>query len=165
MSYDFNAAEVYRIAIQIEENGRTFYEEGQKLVQDTGVRELFGELALQEIEHKKKFEALVSLLPPETAASTVWDPENELDQYIRMMADEHVFVTSASVKEEIARLTDARSALKLAMELEKDSVIFFLGLEDATRGKKDQELIHALVKEEQEHLRRLTAELVKLARK
>ena len=56
---------------------------------------------------------------------------------------------------------DAADALKLAIEFEKDSVLFFLSFEEAVTGKKDQELIKSLVKEEQEHLRRLTLELRK----
>ena len=92
----------------------------------------------------------------------MWDPDNELDQYIKMMADNHVFVSSAGLTAELAKVKNAADALKLAMEFEKDSVLFFLTLEDAAAGKKDQELIKTLVKEEQEHLKRLTLELRKI---
>ena len=57
-----------------------------------------------------------------------------------------------------------KSALKLAINFEKDSVIFFLSLQDAAEGKAGQETIKALVKEEQEHLRRLSLELSRLGR-
>lgn len=160
MSYSFNAAEVFKIAVQIEENGKRFYEETQKTIDSPEVKNLFAELAGQEIEHKKRFESLLAQLPPESSAPTVWDPENELDKYIKVMADQHVFVSD--VTERIAQVKDARAALKLAIEFEKDSVLFFLSLEDAVAGKKDQDLIKILVKEEQDHLKRLTLELVKL---
>ena len=64
MSYGFNAGEVFKVAIQIEENGRKFYEESQKSIENTQVKALFAELAQQEIEHKKKFETLRAQLPP-----------------------------------------------------------------------------------------------------
>ncbi|MFZ2445935.1 MAG: ferritin family protein [Syntrophobacteraceae bacterium] len=160
MSYSFNAAEVYKIAIQIEENGKRFYEETQKSIDPPEVKKLFAELAQQEVEHKKKFESLMARLPPESSAPTVWDPENEMDKYIKMMADDHVFV--ADIKDQISLAKDAASALKLAIQFEKDSVLFFLSLEDAAAGKKDQELIKTLVKEEQDHLKRLTLELMRL---
>ncbi len=160
MSYSFNAAEVYKIAIQIEENGKRFYEETQKSIDAPEVRKLFAELAQQEVDHKKRFESLMAQLPPETSAPTVWDPENEMDKYIKMMADDHVFV--ADIKDQITQIKDAGSALKLAIQFEKDSVLFFLSLEDAAAGKKDQELIKTLVKEEQDHLKRLTLELMRL---
>lgn len=163
MSYSFNAGEVFKIAIQIEENGKQFYDESQKIVRNPGIQKLFAELAEQEIEHKKKFESLKAQLPPESTVSGVWDPDNELDQYIKTMADAHVFVTSVSLKDQLARVKDAKSALKMAIEFEKDSVIFFLTLEEST-DKKDQELIKSLVKEEQGHLKRLTLELMKLGK-
>jgi rubrerythrin len=163
MSYSFNAGEVFKIAIQIEENGKRFYEESQKVIDNTTIQKLFAELAEQEIEHKRKFESLKAQLPATSTGSTVWDPDNELDQYIKMMADDHVFMTSISLRDQLAQIKDAKSALKMAIEFEKDSVLFFLTLEDFT-DKKDQELIKSLVKEEQGHLKRLTLELMKLGK-
>jgi rubrerythrin len=81
-----------------------------------------------------------------------------------MMADDHIFVSSADVKDRVDRLKDTMDALKLAIEFEKDSVLFFLGLEDAVTVEKDRELIKSLVKEEQQHLRRLTLELRKISK-
>lgn len=161
MSYSFNAGEVFKVAIQIEENGKRFYEESQDRIENASVRALFADLALQEVEHKAKFESLRAQLPPEATASTVWDPDNELDQYIKMMADAHVFVSGTELEEKLAAVKNAKDALNLAIEFEKDSVLFFLSLEDVA-GKKDQELIRSLVKEEQAHLKRLSLELVKL---
>ncbi len=164
MSYGFNAGEVFKIAIQIEENGRKFYEESQKNIRSAEVRALFADLALQETEHKRKFEVLRAQLPPESTTRTVWDPENELDQYIKMMADDHVFISSGDIKTQIVRIRDTSDALKLAIEFEKDTLVFFLSLDEAAAGEKDQEFIKSLLKEEQEHLRRRTLELRKSSR-
>ena len=163
MSYSFNAGEVFKIAIQIEENGKHFYDESRKVIDNAAVQKLFAELGDQEIEHKKKFESLMAQLPPASVSPAVWDPDNELDRYIKMMADDHVFVSSVSVRDQLARVSDAKSALKMAIEFEKDSVLFFLTLEEVTE-KKEQDLIKTLVKEEQAHLKRLTLELMKLGK-
>ena len=163
MGYGFNAGEVFKVAIQIEENGRKFYEDSQKNIESAEVRALFADLALQEIGHKRKFETLLAQIPPESTTPAVWDPENEIDQYVKMMADLHVFVSSAIVKIRVDGIRDAFDALKLAIEFEKDSVLFFLSIREAASGKNDRELINSLVKEEQEHLRRLTLELRKLS--
>lgn len=163
MGYDFNAGEVFKVAIQIEENGREFYEESLKKIEGDEIRTLFADLAVQEIEHKQKFETLLAQLPSESTAPTVWDPENEMDQYIKMMAGNHVFVSGTGVKNQIEQIRGAADALKLAMEFEKDSIIFFLSIEDAVAGKQDKEFIKSLIKEEQAHLRRLTLELRKIS--
>lgn len=163
MSYNFNAAEVFNVAIQIEENGRKFYQQSLKVIGDAGVKELFEDLAGQEVEHKKRFESMKAGLPAGAATSTVWDPDNEIDMYIKAMADQHVFAGD-DIAEELNRVKDVKSALKLAISFEKDSVIFFLSLQDVTEGKAGQETIKALVKEEQEHLRRLSLELARIGR-
>jgi rubrerythrin len=162
MIFGFNASEVFEIAIAIEENGKRFYEEAQGLVDDVAVKKLFEELALQEVEHKKKFESLKAQLPGEATTPTTWDPDNKLSDYIRMMADQHVFLTDEGLDGRLAQIKSSRDALKLAVEFEKDSVIFFLSMQEVAEGKKGRELIGILVKEEQEHLRRLSLELRRL---
>ena len=162
MMFGFNAAEVFEIAIAIEENGKKFYEQAQGLVDDLAVKKLFAELAVQEVEHKKKFESLKAQLPAEASTPTTWDPDNKLSDYIRMMADQHVFVSDEDLNTRLAQIKSTKDALKLAVEFEKDSVIFFLSMREAAEGKKGGELIGLLVKEEQEHLRRLSLELRRL---
>lgn len=165
MIFQFNAGEVFDIAIKIEENGKRFYDHSTQVVEDPEVKRLFEELGREEVEHKKRFEALKSQLPPDVTQSNVFDPNNELELYIRMMADQHVFTSDENLEARLAQIKDARDALRMAIEFEKDSVIFFLSMQEATEGKKGQELISALVKEEQEHLRRLSLEMKRIGRK
>jgi rubrerythrin len=162
MVYNFNAVEVFDIAIKIEENGKFFYDRGKEIVKDPEVQRLFEELAQEEIKHKERFESLKSELPTSAATATVFDPNHELNLYLKMMADQHVFISSAATRAQLDQIKDARSAIKMAMEFEKDSVIFFLSMQEATEGTKGKEFIGALVKEEQSHLRRLSMELRKL---
>lgn len=165
MMFNFNAAEVFKVALAIEENGKSFYDRCQKVVDNTEIKALFSDLSREEVEHKKKFESMIAQLPKEASSPVIWDPDNELDQYIKMLADQHVFVSSDSLNSRVALVKDTKDALKLAIEFEKDSILFFLSLQEATEGKKGQELIGAIVKEEQEHLRRLSMQLFRLDRK
>ncbi|NSW87136.1 MAG: ferritin family protein [Syntrophobacteraceae bacterium] len=164
MIFCFNAGEVFRIAVQIEENGKAFYEKAQSVIEDAEVKKLFADLALEEVEHKKKFQDLMAQFPPSASTPTVSDPDNQLDQYIQMMADQHIFGTTEGVDRELAGVRNAVDALKMALQFEKDSVIFFLGMQEATCEGKDRDLIHLLVKEEQEHVRRLSLQLRRLTR-
>lgn len=165
MIFNFNAAEVFKIAVQIEENGKKFYEQSLSCIEDAGVKKLFEELAREEVEHKKKFQSILAELPKEATAPTVFDPENQQEMYIKMMADQHVFANSGSVDSKVCELRDMKDALRLAINFEKDSVIFFLSMQEATDSAKGKELISLLVKEEQQHLRRLSAELARVNRK
>lgn len=165
MIFNFNAAEVFDIAIKIEENGKRFYDRSREIVKDPEVRKLFAELAQEEIKHKERFTALKDQLPAGAGAATVFDPNNELDLYLKMMADQHIFISSEGVEAQLGKIQSAADALKMAVEFEKDSVIFFLTMQDATEEAKGKALIGTLVKEEQEHLRRLTLELKRVGRK
>jgi len=162
MIFNFNAAEVFDMAIKIEENGKKFYDEAVKLVDDPEVKKLFSDLAIEEVLHKARFESLKAQLPGEAATPTVFDPEHEMNAYIKALADQHVFRTAEDLTVRMAAVKDARSALRMAIEFEKDSVIFFLTMQDATDDHKGQAFISALVKEEQEHLRRLSLQLRRL---
>jgi rubrerythrin len=162
MIFNFNAAEVFKVGIKIEENGKAFYEKAQKVIDNPAIQKLFQDLAQEEVHHKKIFEDLMAKLPKQASQSTVWDPDNETDAYIKMMADQHVFVGGGSIESQVAQLKDVKDALRLAINFEKDSVIFFLSVQEATDEAKGQEFIGALVKEEQQHLRRLSLELKKL---
>uniref|UniRef100_A0A832EKB0 Rubrerythrin n=1 Tax=Desulfacinum infernum TaxID=35837 RepID=A0A832EKB0_9BACT len=162
MIFGFNAAEVFQIAVEIEENGKSFYEKALAKIDDPDVQAIFKDLALQEVEHKKKFMELKAKLPQQASQSTVFDPNNEMANYLKMMADGHVFRTSDNVDRKLAQVKDAVDALRMAMEFEKDSVIFFLSMQDATEEEKGRQFIGLLVKEEQEHLRRLAVQLKKM---
>jgi len=162
MIFGFNAAEVFQIAIEIEDNGKSFYEKAQARIDDAEVKAIFQDLAQQEVEHKRRFQELKDQLPQGAAASTVFDPQNEMAAYLKMMADNHVFRTSENVDAKVSQVKDAVDAIKMAMEFEKDSVLFFLSMQDATEEEKGRALIGLLVKEEQAHLRRLALQLKKM---
>jgi len=159
MFFAFNAKDVFRIALEIEENGQAFYEKAQARIDDEEVKEIFRNLAVEETSHKKRFQELMAKLPAEAASPTVQDPNDELAGYIKMMADEHVFRTREGVDAYVSRIRSAEDALKMAIQFEKDSVLFFLTMQDATEEGKGRDYIHLLVKEEQEHLRRLSLQL------
>lgn len=163
MIYGFNAREVFKIALDIEENGRLFYQKAQEKTDDIDVKKIFAGLAIEEEGHKKRFTDLLNQLPAETAQSTVWDPDNELDQYLKMMADMHVFSSCDNVDACLLSVNDAKDALKMAMQFEKDSIIFFLELQTAAESAESREKIGVLVKEEQGHLKKLATEYKRLA--
>ena len=161
MLFCFNAAEVFQIATEIKERCVAFYEKAQSLIEDSELRGLFQNLAREEREHKAKIERLKADLPADAWKPTVSDPEQELDLYIKMMAEQHVFRSVEALNTHLAEVRTPRDALRLALQLEKDSVIFFLGMQEATCEGKDRDLLALLIKEEQDHVRRLSLQVRK----
>lgn len=162
MAFAFNANEVFQMAIEIEENGRLFYQKAREAVTDREVKHLFSDLEQREIEHREKFIALKAELPKSARSSTVWDPEGETNQYLKITADMHVFRAASPVEEQLALVKNTVDALKLAIQFEKDSIIFFLLVQEETEKGKGKELISQLTNEERIHLRQLSKELVRI---
>lgn len=163
MIFCFNAGEVFKVAIAIEENGLAFYETARRAVSDPEVSELFAALARDEIEHKRRFEGLLAELPEELKRPTVSDLDQELDLYIRNLAGQHVFGSGESFRSHSAGIRTIEDSLKLALQFEKDSVIFYLSMQDATCEGKARDIVGLLVKEEQQHVRRLSLQMGRCA--
>ncbi|MBW2090920.1 MAG: ferritin family protein [Deltaproteobacteria bacterium] len=161
MLYNFNADEVFQMAIMIEENGKLFYEKAQEKIDDPEVKEIFKSLALAEIQHRECFMALKNKLPASAKEATVWDPNNEINQYLSMMAGMHVFRSDEDLEGRIAGLKGAEDALKLAIQFEKESIVFFLTIKDNTEEAQGRDMIDQLIKEELGHHKALSLELIK----
>ncbi len=162
MLFGFNAAEVFDIAIRIEENGKSFYTKAADRVDNPEVKALFQQLAREEETHKAKFLELKAMLPPQAKEPTVPDMGNELALYIEMMAKEHIFHDAGGVDRELEAISSVSEALRLAIQFEKDSVIFFISMKEATDDTKGQHMIDLLIKEEQAHVKRLSLALRQL---
>ena len=163
MIYPFNAGEVFKIALNIEDNGYAFYEQAADKPFPEEIKKLFQMLGKEEMAHKRIFSRLMEGLPPQTTSSTVWDPQDEVDQYLKMMADTHVFLQHPEkITEGLKLVATPQEAVEMAMQFEKDTIVFFLQLADASDGTESQKNIQTLVHEEQKHLKALTLILKKL---
>ena len=153
MIYPFNAAEAFKIAVGIEENGKRFYLEAAKKF--TGkVADLFNSLAQEEELHKATFEKALAELPPDQPSA--FDPDNETDEYLKMMSDINVFRQGASdIDKALASVLTPRDALTMAIGFEKDSIVFYVQLMNSTDKLTDKISVDQLILEEAKHLRKL----------
>jgi rubrerythrin len=157
MIYPFNAHEAVKIAISIEENGLLFYQNAAKKFQPSKTTDLFNKLAKEEEVHKAIFTKMLAELPKEDGPS-VFDPDNEMDQYLKMMAGIHVFLQDQkSVDKVLTGIKDEKAALELAISFEKDSVIFYVQLKEASKEIGDKVSVDRLIAEEAKHVRVLSA--------
>ena len=163
MIFPFNAGEVFKIALMIEDNGHFFYETAAAKPFPEDIVKLFKDLAVEELSHKAIFNALLKSLPPQTATATVWDPDNELDKYLKAMADEHVFnQKTEAIGEKVKNINTPVDAVRMAMGFERDTIVFFLELQSVTDDAESRREISKLVDEERKHLKKLTNILEKI---
>lgn len=153
MASEFNAFEVLTMAERIEINAQNFYQLASEMVDDPDISELFSNLAVWEKEHESLFSDMKSGLSEEEKASTAIDPYNELMLYLSAMADEHVFVKKdldpASVIDERSTPEDV---INLAIEFEKESILFFLTLKRLMSKRSGSEQIQKVIDEEVDHM-------------
>jgi rubrerythrin len=154
MSYDFNANEVFEMAEQMERNGAKFYRDAAETATDPSNKELLIGLAKMEEAHEKIFESMRAELTAAEKASTVFDPSGEASLYLRALADSRVFFAKE------IDVTSMMEILKSAIEAEKDSIVFYLGMKEAVPDKLGRDRIENIIKEEMGHIRLLSKELV-----
>ena len=154
MSYDFNADEVFEMAEQMERNGRIFYRTAADNTEDAANKEFLLGLAAMEDQHEKTFKAMRAELSDREKASTVFDPEGEAALYLRALADTRVFF------EKEIDVTSLKGILKSAIEAEKDSIIFYLGMKEAVPENLGKGRLDNIIKEEMGHIKLLSKKLV-----
>ena len=156
MIYDFNADDIFEMAQQMEKNGMKFYETAADSVSDDDAKSLLIEFADMEKEHEKIFSEMRKALSSKEKKSTVFDPQGEALDYLRALADTRVFF------EKKIDISSLENILRDAIQAEKDSIVFYLGMKEAVPEGLGKNRIDNIIKEEMGHIRMLSAKLVKI---
>ena len=156
MPFDFNADEIFQLAVQIETNGKQFYETVAKNSVDPSVKGLFSELSKWESEHQQLFENLRQALPDSAKREILFDPQGEFSLYLQAMAESHVFVKNKDIHGLASKCKNPQKALDLAIVFERDSVVFFTAMKRVVPEYLGKDKIDLLINEEIKHISILT---------
>jgi rubrerythrin len=157
MSLGFNLDEVLEMAIRIEENGGAFYRKAAALQSDAENRRFFEKLAAMEDGHKATFTEMRNTLPDTAEGGKVFDPEDELSLYLSAMADTQGGEGNPSAADSLTGNETLEEVLTTAIGLEKESVLFYVGLKDMVAEKYGRDKIDDIIREEQSHVAQLTS--------
>jgi len=150
------ADDVFAMAVRIEENGETFYTGAAHMTQEPAVKKLFQDLAKMEAGHIEVFKTLRGQLPGCFPSDAVWDPEGLAESYLQATADTHIFTLEAA-QDRLKTVKSALDALGMAVQFEKDSVTFFIGMKEILPDPSGRGEIDTLIRAEMDHIRMLTA--------
>jgi rubrerythrin len=159
MSIRYSADEVFEMAEQIERNGAKFYRRAAELALEESTRSLMSELADMEDSHERTFSGMRGDLSADERKEMVFDPDNELDLYLRTMADKHVFDVSVDPSERLTGGEKLEDILQMAIGLEKDSIVFYLGLKQMVPERFGRDRLDGIIREEYGHISTLAAKL------
>lgn len=158
MAVTFSADEIFEMAEQIERNGAKFYRAVAKAVSNKDMKKLFVELAQMEVEHEETFASMRAELTDSEGAD-VYDPNDEVGLYLRAMADGKVFDVETDPSEQLTGMETPQDILNTAISLEKDSIVFYLGLENYVSAGSGKDRVRGIIKEEMGHIALLSDKL------
>lgn len=152
----FNADEIFEIAEQIERNGAMFYRKAAEPAEG-GNRDLLLQLAAMEEDHRETFAAMRAGLTEADKRSITPNPGNQALLYLQAMAYGKVF--SADPSEGMTGTEPMEEILNTAIDLEKDSIVFYEGLKAVVPATAGKERVEAIIDQELGHIVDLTKQL------
>lgn len=153
MPNDFNAKDIFEMAIKIEQNGAVFYRDAANSMEAAKHKDFLLELADMEDAHEKTFASMLKDLSQSETFSNTFDPEDENVLYIKALADTRVFFQKEKPDKSL------KGILSSAIQAEKDSITFYLGMKEMIPAKLGQSKIDYIIKEEMSHIRLLAGKL------
>jgi rubrerythrin len=147
----FAGSEVVEIGIQIEKNGKDFYEALAGLAKDPKAKDIFNFLAAEEKKHIVVFQKILSSIEK-------YEPQgldaDDYTAYMNSLAGQSVF-TQKDKGAELARSAKSdKEAIEIGIGAEKDSIVFYEGMKKAV-PEYDLKAIDEVIAQEQGHLKRL----------
>jgi rubrerythrin len=162
MGVVFNIEEIFDIAIQIEKNGIQFYMTLSDKVMDKEMKEKFIGLADMERDHEKTFTEMKAAYAINKDKSTHYDPYDEIPLYLNAFAKGRVFNLDEDPKAFISDSASIRILLKKAIELEKNSIVFYIGIKEIVPPELGKARLDMIIAEEMGHIRLLTDQIAAL---
>jgi len=156
MAFDFNANEIFDIARQLEQNGALFYRTAAENVEGEEEKSFLLELASMEDDHEKIFADMQKDLSYGETKATVFDPDEETALYLKALADTRIFYEKKAPGKEMKKI------LLSAIQTEKDTIVFYLGMKEFVPEKLGKNKLDGIIKEEMGHISLLADRLVKL---
>ena len=158
MAVTFNADEIFEMAEQIERNGARFYRRAAESIKDSKAHHLLLTLAAMEDEHLETFAAMRAELA-QGAWGVDFDLDDQAGMYLRAVADGHVFDRKTDPAERLTGKESAEDILRIAIGLEKDSLVFYQGIREMVPEQFGRDKVDRIINEEMQHIADISREL------
>ena len=145
----FTIIEIYDLAIKVEKNGEAFYRDALKRFSHPALDSLLQWLAEEEIQHQKWFiQKRESLNNPSESV----DLEDIGGKILENILGDQTF----SLKEaDLSKMEGVDALLDLAIEFEKDTIVFFEMIRTLIDDKETLEHLNEIIDQEHHHVRTL----------
>jgi rubrerythrin len=151
MSVEFNAFEAFQIAERIERNGAGFYRRAAELFDDPDISKMLLQLADWESGHEGIFSNMRKQLSEEAPGQRIFKPE-DVPFDPKAMAGLAVFGMRKEPSIELNGRESIIDILKMAIEKEKDSIVYYTGLKGFVPAQAGRDKIDDIIREEYRHI-------------
>lgn len=152
MSIHFNAAEIFEMAEEIERNGAKFYRKAAGQASNEEAKNRLSSLAAMEDQHEQTFSSMRAQLSQNEKSPVAFDPENQAVLYLQAMADGQVFDVHADPSALLKGQETLGHVLRTAIGLEKNSILFYLGLKPLVPARLGGDWVDKIIQEEMKHV-------------
>ena len=159
MPLTYNADEIFEIAQQIERNGARFYRKAADALKQPDQAKLLRELASMEDDHLRTFTEMRNQLTDRDRQSIVSDPDDEAALYLQAVADGKIFDVRKDPSQALTGKESLRDILLMAIDIEKESIVFYIGIRERVPENLGQDKMAKIIREELSHVTRLSADL------
>jgi len=151
MNEKFSATDIIEIAIEIEKNGRSFYEGFARKTKDKAMAQFFSNMAEEEGQHEKDFKVILSSVMSHQPCDVY---QQEYFSYLNAVAGGYLFKDSDEFKERISNIDSEKDAIDFSLGIEKDSILLYEEIKKMSPDK-DKHLIESIINQEREHVKKL----------
>lgn len=152
MSLAFNTTEILEMAVKIEKNGQKFYKKAASIVDNADAKQFLLDLVEMELKHEQTFSTMQAELKNADKENVTFDPNNEAGLYLQAMADGHVFDPNEDPEKSLTGKVSLADIFKTAIQAEKDSIIFYIALQDLVQTDSEKNKIQLIINEEKSHI-------------
>ncbi len=154
MDIQFNSLEIFKMAMDIEKQGRDFYQRCVEANSEAKIKEIFSKLRDDEEDHYELFKDMLDEFEKEDKSlSQNYLYNEEVSGYLHSLVDSKVFPETQEATDKLAN--DIEEAINIGIKAEKNSLLLYLELVHVEEDKQTIEALEKLILEEKKHLTQL----------
>jgi rubrerythrin len=152
--------EAFKVAMNLEEEGISFYEACADQSKNTAARHIFRQLASDERDHFDTFNKLQSELG--IPAGKPLGSDEEVRQYLSNLVRPGIFYDIKSIPRASITALSEYEVVHIGIQTEKDSILFYTEVWNNSINSKGKKAFKKILLEERQHLNILIERLMSL---
>ncbi|MFH1652862.1 MAG: ferritin family protein [Pseudomonadota bacterium] len=157
----YNIDEIFEIALKIEKDGAAFYRKAAEGSFDDRSKVMLLKLAEMEDDHQRIFQDMREEFA-DGLHNEVYNPDDQVTLYLKAIASGKVFNFDDDPAKSLTGGESKEEFLMKAIQLEKDSIVFYLGIKGLVPEHLGGKKVDNIIKEEMKHVSLLSERLNQL---